>query len=207
MTPADLQGCFFHWLASPARRRLLGARHLGAQRLGAYLFLPFRLGPSPGWNDLCLKEAPRVTRLVRLPPQILDFVGDLRLVEEDGSRNRLFASMPRLMELLTRAGVRLQTHGGELGWPTQSIPWIGFVANAREGVFEIEARKRRKGMSSRDAIMGILARLLLSARPVRAAASFLNFFQRMAAGVFFSPPRQFRGNSADSRLSVMDNGK
>ena len=56
MGGVDLQDCFLHWLVAPVRRRLLGARRPTAGVLGAYLFLPFGLGPSPGINGGCVKE-------------------------------------------------------------------------------------------------------------------------------------------------------
>ena len=51
MGGADLQDCFPHWLVAPAHRRPLGVRRPLTGALGVYLFLPFGLGPPPGWND------------------------------------------------------------------------------------------------------------------------------------------------------------
>ena len=74
--------------------------------------------------------------------RIIDFVGDLRLVDEDGSRGRVFVSMVRLMGLLTHMGVRYHTHEGKRSRPTQAISWIGFTVSAGDGVVELDPMKR-----------------------------------------------------------------
>ena len=51
MGGVDLQDCSLHWLVAAARRRFLGVRRPITGRLGVHLFLPFGLGPPPGWND------------------------------------------------------------------------------------------------------------------------------------------------------------
>ena len=47
MEGIDLQDCFLRWLAPSSCRRYLGVRRPVSGVLGAYLFLPFGLGPSP----------------------------------------------------------------------------------------------------------------------------------------------------------------
>ena len=76
MSGIDLQDCFLHWLAAPSRRRLLGVRHPATGVLGAYIFLPFWLGPPPGRNDACVQALLMVarSRLQRLG--FLDFMDD-----------------------------------------------------------------------------------------------------------------------------------
>ena len=74
MAGLDFQGCFLRRLVSSTCRRVLGVRHV------VYLFLPFGQGLSPGWDDLCVKEVPRVARPVRPPLQIIAFVGNPRMV-------------------------------------------------------------------------------------------------------------------------------
>ena len=88
MAGPDSQNCFRHGLASPARRRFLGVRRPVTLRLGVCLCLPFGSGPSPRWGDRCIKEVLRVARSMRSSLRIIDFVGDPRLMEEDGSRGR-----------------------------------------------------------------------------------------------------------------------
>ena len=81
MGGVDFQDCFLCWLVSPECRRVLGARHPVSGRLGVYLFPPSGLRPSRGWNDCCVKEILRIAPL-RIPSlQIIDFAGDLGLVE------------------------------------------------------------------------------------------------------------------------------
>ena len=80
--------------------------------------------------------------------RIIDFVGDLRLVDEHGASMalagawRVFVSMVRLMGLLTHMGVRYHTHEGKRSRPTQAISWIGFTVSAGDGVVELDPMKR-----------------------------------------------------------------
>ena len=52
-----MQDWLLHWLVAPSRRRCLGVRHPLSGVLEVYIFLPFGLGPSPGWNDRPVKAA------------------------------------------------------------------------------------------------------------------------------------------------------
>ena len=98
----------------------------------------------------------RAARLVRPSFRIIDSADDLRLVEMDGSRDRFFVSTARFVEPLSRVGFRSHTLEGGRWWPTQSIPLIGSFVKTNEGVVEIEARERRKGMSLRDAVWVVI---------------------------------------------------
>ena len=88
MGGVGFQYCFLHWLVSPERRRFLGVRHPAASRPGAYLFLLFGSGPSPGRNDCCVKEIPRISRLQIPSLRIIDILCDLRHVESMGYSRR-----------------------------------------------------------------------------------------------------------------------
>ena len=83
-------------MASPERRQLLGVRRPVSGLLGVYLFPPFGLGPSPGWDDKCVREVLRVDRRMRPSLLVIDSVGDLRLVEEGAGRVPLFSSPTQL---------------------------------------------------------------------------------------------------------------
>ena len=61
--------------------------------------------------------------------QIIDFADDIRLVGKGGSRDRLFATVARLMALFPRVGICYQTKEGKCGWLHQSIRWLGLVVN------------------------------------------------------------------------------
>ena len=63
-----------------------------------------------------------MARLGRPFLQVIDFVDDLRLVEADGSRGRLFVSMSHFIEFLTRAGAHFHTRWGRalLAYPVDS---------------------------------------------------------------------------------------
>ena len=126
----DLQDCFLHWLAAPSRRRLLGVRHPATGVLGAYIFLPFWLGPPPGRNDACVQALLMVarSRLQRLG--FLDFMDDLRLVATDFERDTLAADMAGVMSLLGDMGIRCRAKEGKPWRPTRCTPWLGFEADA-----------------------------------------------------------------------------
>ena len=79
----DLLGRFVRWSVPPARRRFLAVRHTVAGRLEAPLCLPIGLGAG-----------------------IIDFVGDLRLVQESGDRSRLFCGITRCGKILAKMGAR-----------------------------------------------------------------------------------------------------
>ena len=116
-----------------------------------------------------------MVKMLRPSLRVIDFAGDLRLVEEDGARGRLFASMVRIMELLAQIGVRFHTRGGKRWWLTQSIPWLGFVVNAERGVVGIDAGKRQKGVALCDAVVSLPPCLTISARTVLSTRAFLDF--------------------------------
>ena len=63
MRGVDSQDSFLRWLVSPECWCYLGVRYPVLGRFGVYLFLPFGLGPSPGWHDRCVKEILRISRL------------------------------------------------------------------------------------------------------------------------------------------------
>ena len=135
------------------RPRLLGVRHPATHRFGVYLSLPFVLSPAAGRNGRRVEEVLRAVKILRPSLRAIDFVGDPRLVEEDEFRDRLFATMARIVELLAQMGVHLHTREGRPWWPTQSIAWLGFVVHTERGVVEIDAGKRQKGVALRDVIV------------------------------------------------------
>ena len=94
-----------------------------------------------------------MVKVTRPSLRVIDFVDDLRLVEEDGSRGRLFVIMARMLELIARMGAHYHTREGRRWWPTRSTPWRGFVVNTERGVVEIDSGKRRKGAALCDAIV------------------------------------------------------
>ena len=80
-----------------------------------YLFQPFGLGPSPGINDGCVKEVLEVVRAHCPSLRAIDFVDDIRLVDESGGHDALAASMTGMMGLLERLGARYHTKRGKGG--------------------------------------------------------------------------------------------
>ena len=78
-----------------------------------------------------------------------------------------------MMEVLTRVGAHLHTREGKRWWPTQSIPWIGSMVNARGGV-DIEPEKRQEGLDLRDVAMALPAESALPDRTVCSTASYRN---------------------------------
>ena len=117
----DMQDCFLHWLAAPSRRRPLGVRHPATGFLRAYLFLPFGLGPPPGWNGDRVKALPQVARSRFQRLGILDFAYDIRLVTTDGERDTLAADMAGATSLLGDLGTRYHAAEGKRLWPTRCI--------------------------------------------------------------------------------------
>ena len=120
----DMQDCFLHWLAAPSRRRPVGVRRPATGILGVYLFLPFGLGPPPGWGDARVKALPEVarSRLQRLG--VLDFAYDMRLVTTDGERDTLAADVTGATSLLDDLGTRYHAVEGKRLWPTRCISWL-----------------------------------------------------------------------------------
>ena len=103
---SDSQDCFVHWMVFPARRRFLGVRYPVSGILGAYLFLPFGLGPPLGWSDFCVKVVHTAAR-ARLPTiRALDIVGDLRLVDASGEHDPIAARMAGLTSFPDDMGIR-----------------------------------------------------------------------------------------------------
>ena len=184
MGGVDLQDCFLHWLVAPVHRRLLGVRHPISGVLGVYLFIPFGLGPSPGINDGCVKEVLRVVRARYPSLQVVDFVDDIRLVEESGDHDALAASMTGMMSVLDQLGVRYHTKEGKRWWPTRVIPWLGFVVDTRENVVRMEEAKVAKGQRLCEEIAGANPGSEVSARDLLASVSFLNFLHWVVPGGF-----------------------
>ena len=109
-------------MVAPARRRSLGDRRRLTGVLGVCLFLPFGLGPSPGWNDRCVKAVLDVARPQYPTLRIVDFADDIRRVGATGERGALAVGMTGLMSLLDRMGSRYHTKEGERWRPTRLIP-------------------------------------------------------------------------------------
>ena len=122
----DLQDCRLHWLVAPSCRRYLRVRRPAAGILGVYLSLPFGLGPSPGWNDACVKAVLSVAR-PRFPLlRIVDFAGNLRRADESDERDALAAGAAGALTLLKDIEVSFRTKEGKRLWPTRRAPWLGF---------------------------------------------------------------------------------
>ena len=143
----DLQNCFLRWLVAPSRRRYLGVRRPVTGVLGVYLFLPFRLGPSPGRGDTCVRAAPGAVR-VNIPRlRLVDFVGDIRCVYSSGEHDELATGMTGIMSLMDRMGARYHTKDGKRWWPTRAMPWSGSVVDTQGGVVRMGERKIENGGS------------------------------------------------------------
>ena len=80
--------------------------------------------------------------------------------------------------------IHFHTREGKRWGPTQSIPWLGFVANAGRGVVEIDAGKLQRGMALREAASSLPSGSTLPARTALPTVSFLNFLQWVAPGGF-----------------------
>ena len=118
------------------------------------------------------------------PPQIVDFVGDLRLVEVSGEHGELAADMTGEMSLLDDMGVRYHTQEGKKWWPTRRISWLGFEVDTFLGVVKLEAREGEKGPRLRKKILEDRPGSEMPARSQLASASFLNFLHQVVPGGF-----------------------
>ena len=56
------------------------------------------------------------------------------------------------MSLFEQMGIRYRAKEGERWRPVRSTPWLGFEADAREGVVRVENRKVGKGLRLREGI-------------------------------------------------------
>lgn len=180
----DMQDCFLHWLAAPSRRRPLGVRRPATGILGAYLFLPFGLGPPRGWNDARVKALPEVARSRFQRLGILDFAYDIRLVTTGGERDTLAADMTAVTSLLGDLGIRYHAAEGKRLRPTRCISWLRFEADAYRGAVRMEERKVSEGPRLRKEIFGASPGSEMSARTLLASASFLNFLHWVTPGGF-----------------------
>ena len=168
---------------APACRRYLRVRHPLTGVLGAYLFLPFGLGPSPGWNDRCVKAVFDVARPQCPTLRIVDFAGDIRLVGATGEHDALAAGTAGLMSLLDQMGIRFHTKEGKGWWPTRSIPWLGFGIYTRSNVVRMGERKVEKGPRSRDRIFEYRPVATMQGRELLATVSYCH----LRSGRFLPP--------------------
>ena len=181
MAGLDFQDCFLHWLVRPVCRRWLGIRHPMSNRLGCYLFLPFGLGPSPGWNDACVKEVLRVLQPVVPRLRFIDFVDDIRMTHDSGEEQPLAHDLNSSRHVLDFLGIRVHTRPGKLILPTQSIPWLGFITDTLSMELQIAPDKKKKGLSL---ISDTLALQNMPARELLQTISFLNFLEWVVPGGF-----------------------
>ena len=180
----DLQNCFLRWLVAPSRRRYLGVRHPATGVLGVYLFLPFRLGPPPGWGDTCVRAVLGAVR-VNIPRlRLVDFVGDIRCAYSSGEHGELAPGMAGFMSLVDRMSARYHTEDGKWWWPTRAMPWSGFVVDTQSGVVRMEERKIENGVRLREALFGAQPGSTVPARGLLASVSFLNFLDLVVPGGF-----------------------
>ena len=152
--------------------------------LGVYLFLPFGLGPSPGWDDRCVKAILSVARSHFPATRIVVFAGDIRLVDAAGGRDALVVGASRLMSLLDQMGARYRAKEGKRWRPTRLIPWLGVEVDAHNNVVRMETRKVEKGLRLRESIFGSEPGASMQARDLLATASYLIFLQWVAPGGF-----------------------
>ena len=145
----DLQDCFLRWSVSPSCRRYLGVRRPVSSVLGVYLFAPFGLGPSPGWNDFCVKVVLKAA-CARIPSlRAAAFVGDPRLVDVSGERDPLLVPTSGLMSFFDDLGAKYRAKEGMWRRPTCSGSWLGFVADAHQGDVKMEEKKGERALCLR----------------------------------------------------------
>ena len=187
MAGLDLQDCFFHWPIHPDCRRLLGVRRPVSGQLGAYLFLPFGLGPAPGINDRNVKELLRVLAVAMPDARYADFVDDLRITHSSGSRVEVESVLRSTIYLLSDMGFRVHSKPGKLILPTQRISWIGFSVDTNRMEVSIEPEKLEKGKALiqelvRDSRIAKEGGRPLKVRAVSSVAGFLNFLAPIVPG-------------------------
>ena len=102
--------------APPESGHLGAARHPASGSLGVYLFLPFGLGSPLGWNDRCVKGMLPIAAMVCSSFRVFD-LGRLAT----GS-TRFSFRMARLMELLSRLGLRSHAKGTNWRRPCLRVP-------------------------------------------------------------------------------------
>ena len=115
----------------------MGVRRPASGRLGGYLPLPFGLGPSPGWNDSCVREVLGVAKRVRPSRKVVDFVDDSGPVGDTGDRAKPFAGTGRFMEVPSKVDVCFYVKPPKGLWPSQATPWLEFE-------YDDKAMRRRR---------------------------------------------------------------
>ena len=183
MAGLDLQDCFMHWLVSPRCRRWLGVRHPVTRQLGCYLFLPFGLGPSPGWNDACVKEVLRVCLRSQPKLYIVDFVDDLRLTEQSGEQEPLQQGLDDVRTTGGKMGIRFHTKEKKLIQPTRRIPWLGFIICTDSMEVQLDPQKKVRALKLIHDVLEAPGGQL-RAKDLLRTVSFLNFLEVLVPGGF-----------------------
>ena len=158
----------------PSGHWLPGGVYTPATRHPATVFLPFGLGPPPGWGDACVQALLKVARSRVQRLGFLDFTDDLRLVTTDVERDTSAADMAGVTSLLGDMGIRCHAKEGKTWRPTRCTPRLGFEADAHRGAVRMEERKVLGGPRPREEIFGASPGSEMSARAFLASASFLN---------------------------------
>lgn len=183
MAGIDFRDCFLHWPIGPACRRWLGIKHPVTGLFGCYLFLPFGLGPAPGWNDICVKEVLRVAALAFPDLVLVDYVDDIRMVHTSSYRDPLQHDFDALRDFLKRLGVIVHVKPKKLFPPTQVIPWLGFIINTYLMEVQLDPDKRQKGLDLIRAVVGA-PNHRLTVKELLACVGFLNYLEWLVPGGF-----------------------
>ena len=178
----DVKDCFLHWPMAPKHRRLLGVEHPVNGKKGCYLFLPFGLGPSPGWNDGCIKAMLKAVLRSRPDMRILDFVDDLRLTNVNPTRRIVHDDVTSVLEFGKKVGLIFHREGPKLIWETQIIDWVGFDVNTRDMMVSVTEKKKIKGLENAQEIIDSGQGNWMSAKRLAEIIGFLNFLTTIAQG-------------------------
>ena len=145
-----------------------------SRRLSVYHFNIFGLWATPGRNGRCAQELLRLAAKLRPSVRFIDFVGDLRLVEDSGGRARLLCGSARFMEM-SKTGYRSHAKWPKSWRPCQSTPRIGFDLDAYGTRASITEEKSAKGQEVRRRRPSVRPGRETSTREPLRNASYLNF--------------------------------
>ena len=184
MAGLDVKDCFLHWMIAPKCRRMLGVEHPVNGKKGCYLFLPFGLGPSPGWNDGCIKEMIRVMLLRRPSMKIIDFVDDMRLTDTTPSKRKVRDNTKYALRFGRETGLHFHEEGPKLIWETQTIDWLGFDVDTVMMQIRITEKKKLRGLEEAQEIIEVGEGREMSVKRLTEIVGFLNFLSTVVEGAY-----------------------
>ena len=216
----DLQDAFFNWRVDLESSFELGFYSPKRKCYGKYDYLPFGLGPSPGFNDASVKEILRLAKQ-HCNISVVDFVDDL--IGHSATEEQAWSDMNALVSFLSDVGIPVSTKSSGLRFPSQRQLWIGWVFDTVAGTISIDEIKLKKVTESIDATLREDTQGTLDSRLLAQCAGLWNhigeldaqFRRRLhpiwsdlnAAGVYHLWQRKPRATAASIKVQLSEQSR